>query len=195
MNKKKETAKSKLSTPQTPQLKNSICPYWHPTSRACLSVKDGLFIPVYQHVETYCLSSRHSSCSHYHLTTETQAETGKNQASPSNRRRSIRVPNFHNFRFSEITNNDQIPGLQEDDAWTVDLSDCGIRFASRQLLTPDTAIYFSLVSDDTATTIEGTGKVIWSEPLANTPLFHAGIVFIDQKSSSLFAANNKCDCI
>ncbi len=191
MNKKKVTAKNKATAPQTPRLKRCTCPYWHPSSRACLSVEEGLFIPVYQHVEAYCLSTSYSSCGHYHLTTEPPAETKQNQGSPPNRRRSIRVPNYHNFRFSEITGDDQTPGLQEDDAWTVDLSDYGIRFATRQLLTPDTAIHFSLDSDDTATKIEGTGKVIWSEPLANTPLFHAGIVFIDQKSSPAIQAHKK----
>ena len=118
-------------------------------------------------------------CSYYQLLAGAEDKAGQDQAAAINRRRSIRIPSRHFFRFSEITGHDSLPGLREDDAWTIDLSDHGIRFASRLPLTLDTDIRFLLETEDTAAKVEGTGKVVWCEPLENTVLFHAGIVFTD----------------
>lgn len=153
------------------------CPHWSSSIRACLLITDGLFLPIDQYVNTCCLSNYDTSCRHYQLLAGAQNGTRQNPANLLNRRNSIRVPNRHNFRFFEITGPDQYPGSRDNDACTIDLSAQGIRFASRLLLTPDTAIRFSLETDDTAEKVEGTGKVVWCEPLKNTPLYHAGIMF------------------
>lgn len=165
----------------------TACPHWCQACRSCQLVKEGLFLPIDQHVASYCLSSHYPSCVHYQLLAGVDGETGRDRCEPSNRRRSIRVPSTHAFRFSEITGHDQLPGLREDDAWTIDLSDHGIRFASRQMLTTDTAIRFLLESDDATTPVEGIGRVIWCEPLENTPLFHAGITFTHPPQIALLA--------
>lgn len=161
------------------QVKQCSCPHWCACSRSCQLVKDGLFMPIDQHVVAYCLSSNHSMCSYYQLLAGAEDKAGQDQAASANRRRSIRIPSRHSFRFSEITGHDSRPGLREDDAWTIDLSDHGIRFTSRQLLNLDTEIRFLLEADDRAAQVEGIGKVVWCEPLENTALFHAGIVFTD----------------
>jgi hypothetical protein len=165
---------------KTSCLDKRICQHWFPPSRSCLLVTDGLFIPVYQHVTTYCLTSFYSSCFQYQLLAGDEDEAGQERREPINRRRSIRVPVRHTFRFSEITGHDHIPGVREDDAWTIDLSNHGIRFASRQLLPLNMAIHFFMEADDTAAEFEGNGRVVWCEPLAASPLFHAGIVLTDR---------------
>ena len=177
MQKTKSTDINGAPTAETTASARSTCPHWCRSSRSCLLVKEGLFLPIVQHVASYCLSSHYPSCLHYQLLAGADGETGRDRSEPSNRRRSIRVPSTHTFRFSEITGHDQIPGLRENDAWTIDLSDHGIRFASRQMLTADTAIRFFLEADDSTSPVEGTGRVVWCEPLENTPLFHAGITF------------------
>lgn len=185
MHRKNHTHQGEASTPQTPQCKPPACPHWSPHSRACLLVKEGLFMPVEQHVAVYCITSFHISCRHYQLLDEAEILTGQEQEAPANRRRSIRIPSRHLFRFSEITGHDQIPGFREDNAWTIDLSDHGIRFTSWQPLTLNTDIRFALEADDRAVQIEGTGRVVWCEPLENTALFHAGIVFSDRLDPAL----------
>ncbi|MBV5318842.1 MAG: hypothetical protein JZU50_13675, partial [Desulfobulbaceae bacterium] len=144
MQKKKSTANNGSTTSAKSCCTIGICPHYCPYSRSCQLVKEGLFLPIDQHVASYCLSSHYPSCLHYQLLAGDEGETAQQQSEPDNRRRSIRVPSNHNFRFSEITGHDQFPGLRENDAWTVDLSDHGIRFASRQLLTVDTTIRFFL---------------------------------------------------
>jgi len=165
----------------------STCPHWCRSSRSCQLVKEGLFLPIDQHVASYCLSSHYPSCVHYQLLAGVDGDTGRDRDEAANRRRSIRVPGTHAFRFSEITGHDQMPGLRENDAWTIDLSDHGIRFASRQLLTADTAIRFFLEAEDSTPPVEGIGRVVWCEPLENTPLFHAGITFTHPPELALLA--------
>ena len=151
----------------------------------CLLVTDGLLVPVEQHVTSFCLSSHYPTCSHFQLLSGTGDEAQQFDTPSLNRRRSIRIPSHHVFRFSEITGSNHNPGVKQDDAWTVDLSEHGIRFVTRQLLTTETSLRFQVEVEETATQIEGSGWVIWSIPLANAPLFHAGIAFSDRIVSSL----------
>ena len=177
MRKQSLSDKNNPDSHKTQWLRQCICPHWSPSDRACLLVKDGLFLPVEQHVAAYCTSSHFPSCRQYQLLAGSNVNVGDNESQPINRRRSVRIPSHNNFRFSEITGSDQLPGQRDDDAWTIDLSNGGIRFASRLPLAPDTVIHFSLETDGTDAQMEGAGRVIWSEPLENTPLFHAGIAF------------------
>lgn len=184
MNKKKFTDQSETNTAITLCIKKEICPHWSPPSRSCLLVKDGLFLPVNQHVATYCLTSHYPSCFQYQKLAGAANEVGPNQTGRLNRRRSIRIPSRHLFHFSEITGNNQIPGLREDDAWTIDCSDHGIRFASRHPLSLESAIRFFLEEDNATANLAGTGRVIWCYSIENTPLFHTGIVFTGQTDST-----------
>jgi hypothetical protein len=178
--------KKDLSPGKKSRTVRSSCPHWDAENRLCLLVQDGLFLPVNTHIATFCLDSQHTLCAHFERLAEQELQNGDNTQAPANRRRSVRIPYHLPFRFSEIPGSDQPPLIREDDAWTVDLSDHGIRFATRQLLTVDTTIHFILGMDDTSTKFEGTGRVIWSVPLANMPIFHAGIVLTDRKMSSQF---------
>jgi hypothetical protein len=170
---------------KTDRLDNGVCPHWDASNRVCLLVTDGLLVPVEQHVTSYCLSSHYPSCRHHRMLSETGNEAQQFETPSFNRRRSIRIPSRYIFRFSEITGSDHNPGVRQDDAWTIDLSEHGIRFVTRQLLTMKTSLRFQLEVEETATQIEGSGWVIWSIPLANAPLFHAGIAFSDRIVSSL----------
>jgi hypothetical protein len=174
---------SKTLFRKTSPTNNRVCPHWDPGNRSCLLVRDGLYLPIEQHVIAYCLSDQYASCSHYGMLSGEEKEVRNDHESSLNRRRSIRIPHQHPFRFSEIIENDQHPGVREDDAWTIDISEHGVRFATRQRLTTNTMLNFCLEVGETAAKIEGTGRIIWSVPLANTPLFHVGIAFTEQLPS------------
>jgi len=134
---------------------------------------------VEEHIATFCLDSHHTLCVHFERLAGRGQQEEATVPPPVNRRRSIRIPDRRLFRFSEITGSDQIPGIREDDAWTIDLSDHGIRFATRQLLTPQTDVRFVVETGGTSGLLEGIGRVVWAEPLENTALFHAGIAFVE----------------
>lgn len=173
-----------LSQPPKRRLPLEACPHWDNLNRSCLLVKDGLFLPIEQHVIFYCQSKNYPSCHHFQLLGGLGKVTGHNGTPPHNRRRSIRIPSRHLFRFSEIYDDGrQLPA--EDEAWTIDLSEHGIRCTTQRPLSPTTTILFFLEVSDTATKIEGTGRVIWSEPLANPQGWQTGVAFTERTVSTL----------
>jgi hypothetical protein len=141
-------------------------------------VTDGLFLPVPEHIATYCTSSHYPFCSHYQLLATPADRLAPPDHLPINRRRFVRVPRYHVFRFSEITGSDHPPLERTEETWTIDLSQEGIRFASYHLLAPETMIRFSLEGQNSVCPPTGLGRVIWSEPLENTLLFHSGIALM-----------------
>lgn len=161
-----------------------VCPYWEPESRSCLLlVRDGIFLPVETHVTTYCLTNQYALCNHYERLTVQDWQAERTGQPPGNRRRSLRIPSRHLFRFSEIAGTDQAAPIREDDAWTVDLSDHGIRFTTRQSLVPETMLRFEMVRDAARPPLRGTGRVVWSTPVADSPLFHAAIAFAEHSGA------------
>lgn len=158
------------------------CPSWDACRNVCLQVKDGLFLPVAQHVTAYCQSSRHPSCPHFRLQTTTHDGGPRLHASRPERRRSDRIATHRLFRFSETSTSSKSVATEQDDAWAIDLSDTGARFASARHFLSGTAIHFLLAADDTTACTEGIGQVIWSKPLGNTSLFQTGIAFTEQRT-------------
>ncbi len=152
------------------------CLYWAPFTYSCLLVKDTLFMPSKGHVLLYCHSCRFSLCPHYQQLVDAEEPTKIKQAEPLDHRRSIRFPGYHNFRFSKVTNK-HFSKAKENNTWTFDMSEHGVRFASEQVLTRDTAIRFFVEDDEITTRAEGVGRVVWCAPLANTSLFQVGVSF------------------
>jgi len=150
------------------------CPYWSPFTSSCLLVKNDLFIPLKSHVAVYCFSSRFSFCPTYLQFAEADSQPEAAAAQPVNHRRSVRIPGYHDFRFSQIITKQQVK-TTESTTWTLDLSDHGLRFASSRSLIQDTAIRFFVEDETKAATIEGVGKVVWSAPLKNTSLYQVGV--------------------
>ncbi len=148
----------------------------------CLLVKEGLFLPMSQHVALYCVSSSYASCSYYQRLGISAQDEGRQREMETavNRRRSIRIPNRYTFRFVGIADSGpEDTALREADAWTVDISGYGLRFACRQPLSKEALISFSLGGDASVTGIRGTGRVVWCKPLDNSDCFQAGMVFVE----------------
>jgi len=154
-----------------------VCPHWEQESRSCRQVDDGIFLPVDSHSSIYCLTRQYTLCSQYGQPAG-QSEQAEQLA--DNRRHSVRTPCHYLFRFAEITGSHQIPLIREDDAWTVDVSAHGIRFATRQMIPPETALQFEVVKGAGKEPISGAGRVVWSRPVESSRLFHSGIVFTGQ---------------
>lgn len=166
------------ATPEKLSQVRCFCPYWSPFTCSCLLVKDALFIPLKSHVTLYCFSSRFSFCPYYLQLAEGENQAKKTQKKPTNHRRSVRIPGYHSFRYSQLIDkqlNKQLNKTKESNTWTLDVSDHGLRFASEQSLAQDTAIRFFVEDDLSVTKIEGVGRVVWSAPLKNTSLFQVGV--------------------
>jgi len=176
---KKEPPPSSSPKQSEPDLENAFCccPHWAAVSKTCMLVKEGLFLPVLEHIAAYCTSQHYPSCQYYQRLASEQHEPMTDDRCPINRRRSVRVPQYHLFRFSELHPHTRTPQNRLEETWTIDVSEHGLRFASYHHLQPDTLISFSIEGSNGDDTSRGEARVIWSEPLENTPLFHAGIAF------------------
>ena len=152
------------------------CPYWEQDSHLCLLVEEGIFLPIEAHISTYCLTSLYALCNQYEVLVSHDQWSEQSGYFTNNRRRSVRIPSQHLFRYTEITGSDHPPSIREDDAWTVDLSAHGIRFSTRRLLPPKTMLRFEMVKGDKES-IAGIGRVVWSKPIESSQLFHSAIVF------------------
>lgn len=156
------------------------CPYWAAAANLCRRVQDGLFVPVRQHIAFYCRGGGHLVCPHY-LAPQVEAGTEAQAALEStNRRRSLRIPSQHPFRFSEIPHNGSAPVQQHAEAWTVDLSDHGLRVASSCWLPPETALRFQVEGNGSVGPRAGLGRVVWCERLGSTGFFHAGLALVER---------------
>ena len=157
--------------------KNSTCPYWSSFDRSCMLVKNGLFLPLYQHVTSYCLNVRHPLCSHYQSLACAGENHDKDWEHRLERRQFIRTPCRQAFRFSEITADKMMPSLEHENTWTIDISEGGLGFVSRQLLPRETIIRFSLEGDDSIPPRKGKGRIAWTKPFEIRPLFYIGMAF------------------
>ena len=154
-----------------------LCPHWNAEGRLCLLARDGLFVPVPQHVATFCASSGHLRCPRFRA-------RARSVARAVNRRRSVRLPERHLFRFSEISPAEPPTGFSPDQAWTLDLSDHGIRVATTCRLQPETAIHFEVTGNGSPGRA-GTGRVVWCQPLADTAFFEMGVALVDLPDAAL----------
>lgn len=169
------TQQGDASTPS----RNTIrcCPHWSAGTKTCLLVTDGLFLPVEEHIIAYCGAKFYPSCPHFQRLAAPKTDPHHADALAVNRRRSARIPQYHVIHFAEVSNTDHSPENRTEESWTIDLSQHGIRFVSYRLLEPETLINFSLESRHNAPPTKGHGRVVWSEPLENSQLFHTGITF------------------
>ena len=169
--------KKKSSPPETAASSADLdttryCPHWNASGRLCLLGTDGLYLPVHEHIVAFCESSGHQRCARFraHADRVTRAV---------NRRRSVRLPERHLFRFSEISPTGPASAATADEAWTLDLSDHGLRVATTCQLRPETAIHFEVTGNGNPGRA-GTGRVVWCQPLANTAFFEIGVALADQ---------------
>ncbi|HEB49262.1 MAG TPA: PilZ domain-containing protein [Desulfobulbus sp.] len=158
----------------------TVCPHWSTAGRNCLLCRNGLFLPVADHVKTYCLTNNYTSCPQF-IEALARGDGLCVSGNPveQNRRRHDRIPARFSFRLSELLDEDALETLIDDSACTVDLSPGGIRFESPRSLSVDSQVKFFISSHGSDDSLGGTGRVRWCRSLDNAPLFHVGIAFAD----------------
>jgi len=161
-------------TQETTSSKECYCLYWAPFTCSCLLITNGLLLPLKEYILLYCHTNRFFLCPHYQQLANAEELTETEPKKPMNHRRSIRFPGYHDFYFSKLIGKHLLK-TREENTWTFDISDYGVRFASDQSLTRDAAIHFLVKDDEIATTVEGVGRVVWCDPLKHTPLFQVGV--------------------
>ena len=154
------------------------CPYWSISTRSCMYGKGGIYLPVTEHIQTYCQTPNYLSCSLLEGRAFACSPEGSKDES-QNRRCYERVPGRFAFRLSGRIKAEDLMSVLDDQACTVDISPGGIRFESFQEVPIDSLVSFSLVSNSIDEPLEGVGRVKWCISLENAPVFHIGIAFAD----------------
>jgi len=154
------------------------CPYWSISTRSCLYGKGGIYLPVIEHVQTYCQTLNYPSCPLLEGQSFVNVQ-GMTKDEFLNRRGHERVPGRFALRVSGCLKDTDLVSLLDDQACTVDISPGGIRFESFREVTVDSLVSFSIVAESFDEPLQGVGRVKWCMSLENAPVFHAGIAFTD----------------
>ncbi len=160
----------------------SKCPFWSPISKKCTLCKGGIFIPMDNHVEAFCITPHFSTCPQYTAHSENRAFLQeKVRKSEENRRKFIRIATKHKITLVKIfePQKDEVPIFTS--ANTLDLSKGGMRMATEKALLHDMLIQFSF--DDSFPHIlhDVTGQVEWCNKQIDEPGYQVGVSFKDNK--------------
>ena len=178
-----------------------VCPYWSASTKSCLASKQGLYLPVPEHILTYCKTSNHPFCSQFELQ-ETDLVEYKNGSVKvvdrrertvvdrrsriaADRRESARIAGRYPLQLAglqEDGNTGDTTSLLDSKATTVDLSAGGIRLQTHCELAVNSMVSFSL-NGSSGPPVQGIGQIKWCRSLEDGSVYHAGIVFTDGATS------------
>ena len=160
-----------------------VCPGWSVKNRSCLLSRNGLFLPMTEHVALYCEGGNYRSCTTYvsHMVEEQQQQEGL-----MNRRRHERIPCRYSFHLAEYMEDESLR-LVDDSALTIDYSAGGMRFESSHPLNEGAIVHFTLNDDLLLEPLHGLGQVKWCRSMENRPLYQAGVAFADPAFPELFS--------
>ena len=166
----------KKSSPEKQETEQQ-CIFWESHEKTCLSTVGGLFLPVAEHISSYCLTSHHIACSHYPGNAQHVGSLFESEL--ENRRHHSRVVGRYPFKIIELVEGEEVARPFNANACTVDYSVGGIRFESHQALPVNALVRFSLNGYYSNKILGGSGLVKWCRPLETSPVFHAGIAFTE----------------
>ncbi len=154
------------------------CPFWSALSMKCRICKGGLFIPLDDHIETYCKTPDFPQCLQYSLHPKKHLEIiSKDNQSKSNRRKFVRVTACHKITLVRLVHSGVVVSHFSTFAKTLDLSAGGMRLTTSQPLVNDTVFQFSFDNFFPQNIHQGTGLVTWCNKDINTSGYQAGIAF------------------
>jgi hypothetical protein len=154
------------------------CPFWSAASVKCTICDNGLFIPLDNHAEAFCKTSRFPACMQYALYSENHIYLQeKVRKSEENRRKFLRIESSHAITLVKIfTPSDLLPrlplGLQ-----TIDVSRSGMRVATDKPLLHDALVQFAFDDSFPLKIHQVTGQIEWCNKQVDEPGYQAGVSF------------------
>ncbi len=180
-------------------IKVQVCPYWSDSTKSCLVNKEGLYLPVSEHIHTYCRTSNYPSCPQFEqqgtALQENQNGSGKvadrrecivvdrREIRETDRRGSVRISGSYSLQLAGLQKDGHTTSLLDKQATTVDLSLGGIRLQTHCELPVNSMVSFSMNGDSGGPPVQGIGQIRWCRPVEDTSVYHAGIVFTESSTS------------
>ena len=182
----KNDMKSHGNTP----IEAHVCPYWLDATKSCLISKQGLYLPVTEHILTYCRTGNHLFCAQFEQQVAGLPEhqngsakvVDRRQRKESDRRESARIFGSHSLQLTEIQDGDSPPSSLDKNATTIDLSAGGIRLQTHCELPVDSMVSFSM-NGASGPPVQGIGRIKWCRPMEDGSVYQAGLVFTDGSTS------------
>lgn len=178
------------------RIPKETCPYWSTISMKCGICNGGLFIPMDDHAETFCITPHFPACLQYTNNLEKEALfRRKVRKSEENRRKNLRIETSHNITLVKIFESGKLISNYLPEAKTIDVSMSGMRMETRKPLLHDMMIRFSF--DDSLPRIfhEVTGQIEWCNKQIDDPGYQAGVSFkenhIKEAMGRYLGKNNK----
>ncbi len=166
-----------------PSKKTSTCPYLSHNAD-CLMTTGGLYLPMPEHIETFCKKSSYDKC-HYYIIgcEEIRNVASRVEGGIVNRRHYRRVQERLSLVLAGIAQGDGGGAeIFDDSAYTFDVSMGGVGFVSRCEILPKTKVAFTLGNRASGSSLAGAGVVQWTERNSVDPeLFFSGLSFVDRK--------------
>lgn len=154
------------------------CPFWSATSVKCTICDNGLFIPLDNHAEVFCKTSRYSACMQYTLYSENHILLQeKVRKSEVNRRKFLRIESSHAITLIKIAESGDLVAQFPQEGKTIDVSKRGMRIAVDRPLVHDALVQFSFDDSFPLKVHQVTGLVEWCNKQIDEPGYHAGVSF------------------
>lgn len=164
------------------------CPYWGGRGGAkCEMTKDGVFIPLVEHVRSYCQDEQYYlQCEQYKrslglLTERRQAEAAGLES--VSRRRYRRVATRLPVSLALCDEDGLAAKVVDNRAVTLDMSFGGLRLEGSQFLEASSLVAFTFDEQFSRPGWTGFGAVQWCRVGEQAGAFQAGVAIIDQRTS------------
>ena len=157
---------------------NTSCPFWSVKSLKCRLCNDGLFIPLDNHIDIYCITGDYPQCLQYSL--YMNSPEGKRQQDESqfeNRRRHRRIATRHNVTLVKLLHSGEIIPHHSTVAETLDISVGGMRVSMERPLLNNTVVQFSFDDSFPESLQTGIGKILWCNKHIDDNAYQAGLSF------------------
>lgn len=164
----------------TKNSKKTPCPYFsQKQGGACMVIKGGLYLPLHEHIVTYCNTAEFSTCNQYNNPALNRGAQHEVDADPATRRRFRRVKNTMPVAIYTCDEKGTPVAALDDSAVTLDIGMGGMKISSRREIRPNMMLAFRFADDYIPSTLTGVGEVRWTRHLPDSSSFQAGISFTD----------------
>ncbi|MFH0785385.1 MAG: PilZ domain-containing protein [Pseudomonadota bacterium] len=158
------------------------CPFWSALSMKCRICKDGLFIPLDDHINGYCKTPDYIQCLSYTLHPENHLERDeKSKLLNESRRKFARIEACHKITVVKLVHSGTVVSHFSSFAKTLDLSNGGMRLTTNRPLANNTVVQFLFGKSFPQDLQEGSGQVAWCNKEIDNPGYQAGIAFHDDR--------------
>ncbi len=159
------------------------CPFWSAASVKCTICDNGLFIPLDNHAEAFCKTSRYAACMQYTLYSENHIYLQERvRKSEVNRRKYLRIESCYAITLVKIfESGDPVEPIPYE-AQTIDVSKSGMRVATSKPLVHEALVQFSFDESFPLRIHEITGQVEWCNKQVDEPGYQAGVSFRGNQS-------------